>query len=111
MQQNPKEKQTTEVFPADLLATVGHEFRGPLTTIQGYASTLLRHDQRLTQEERLEFVRAISESSVHLGKLVDRFLELAQFETQAHAFLPMPVNLLALVQEAITAVQKSKSRC
>jgi signal transduction histidine kinase len=101
---------SAEVFPTELLATMGHEFRGPLTTIQGYATTLLRHDQHLTPEERQEFLRAISEASAHLGKLVERFLELAQFETHAHAFLPAPVNLLALAQESITAVQQSRSR-
>lgn len=101
--------QPVEVFPAELLATVGHEFRGPLTTIQGYAATLQRYDQRLTPEERQEFLRAISEASTHLGKLVDRFLELAQFETNAHVFIPAPVNVLALAQESITAAQQSRS--
>jgi signal transduction histidine kinase len=104
-----EDNQPVEVFPAELLATVGHEFRGPLTTIQGYATTLLRHDQRFTLDERQDFLRAISEASAHLGKLVDRFLELAQFETHAHVFIPAPVNLLALAQESITAVPKSRS--
>jgi len=104
-----EDHQSVEVFPAELLATVGHEFRGPLTTIQGYATTLLRYDQRLTLDERQDFLRAISEASAHLGKLVDRFLELAQFETHAHVFTPTPVNLLSLAQESITAVQQSRS--
>jgi len=104
-----EDNQPVEVFPAELLATVGHEFRGPLTTIQGYAGTLQRHDQRLTPEERQEFLSAISEASTHLGKLVDRFLELAQFETNAHGFIPASVNMLALAQESISAAPKSRS--
>lgn len=104
-----EDNQPVEVFPVELLATVGHEFRGPLATIQGYATTLLRHDQHLTLDERQEFLRAISEGSAHLGTLVERFLELAQFETHAHVFIPAPVNLLALAQESITAVPTSRS--
>lgn len=101
--------QQGEMLPAELLATVGHEFRGPLTTIQGYATTLLHHDQQLALEERRDFLSAINEASVHLGKLVDRFLELAQFEISPSTFFPVSVDLLALAQESITAAQKGKS--
>ena len=103
------EQQPAEVFPTELLETVGHEFRGPLTTIQGYATTLLRHDQRLELEERTDFLHAINEASTHLGTLVDRFLELAQFEARSHAFLPAPINLLTLAQESITIMQRSRA--
>lgn len=100
-----EEEPLTEVFPADLLATIGHELRGPLTTIQGYAETLLRYEPQLALTERQEFLRAISQASAHIGTLVNRFLELAQFETQTHAFFPAPVQMQALAQEAITAAQ------
>lgn len=96
------------LFPAELLATVGHEFRGPLTTIQGYTATLLRHEQQLSCQERQQFLGAISEASSLLSKLVDRFLQLAQLETHAYTFHPEPVELRALVQEAITASQQRR---
>jgi signal transduction histidine kinase len=103
-----EDQQPGEVFPTELLATVGHEFRGPLTTIQGYATTLLRHNQRLTLEEHQDFLHAINEASTHLGKLVERFLELAQLEAHAHAFMSGAINVWALAQESITALQKSR---
>jgi signal transduction histidine kinase len=101
-----EEHQPQEMFPTELLATVGHEFRGPLTTIQGYSATLLRHDQRLELAERQDFLHAITEASTHLGTLVDRFLELAQLEAHAHVFFPAPVNLLTLTQESLAMVPK-----
>lgn len=100
--------QSEEMLPAELLATVGHEFRGPLTTIQGYAGTLLRHEHQLSLAERQDFLIAISDASTSLGKLVDRFLEMAQFEIQAHPFMPVAVDIKALAYEAITAVQKTR---
>ncbi|HEU5376283.1 MAG TPA: HAMP domain-containing sensor histidine kinase [Ktedonobacteraceae bacterium] len=100
--------QSEEMLPAELLATVGHEFRGPLTTIQGYAGTLLRHEHQLSLAERQDFLIAINDASTSLGKLVDRFLEMAQFETQAHPFMPVAVDIKALAYEAITAVQKAR---
>lgn len=103
-----QESPSADGFPAELLATVGHEFRGPLTTIQGYATTLLRHEHQLTSAERQEFLCAINEASARLGKLVDRFLTLAQFETHAHTLALMPLNLLTLAQESITALQRKQ---
>jgi len=97
-----------EQLPTELLATVGHELRGPLTTIQGYAQTLLRYEPQLAPTERQEFLRAISQASTHISLLVNRFLELAQFETHTHVFLPAPVNMRALAQEALTAAQAGR---
>lgn len=105
-----EKKPVQEVFPAELLTTVGHELRSPLTTIQGYATTLLRHDQQLAVEERRDFLHTISEASAHLGKLIDRFLELAQFESQTHTFVPVSLDLLALTRESITSMQKRRQR-
>lgn len=104
-----EEEPLAPVLSAELLATIGHELRGPLTTIQGYAETLLRYEPQLALAERQEFLRAISQASAHIGTLVNRFLELAQFETQTHAFFPAPVQMQALAQEAITAAQERGS--
>lgn len=103
-----EEEPLAEALPADLLATIGHELRGPLTTIQGYAETLLRHEQQLAPEERREFLQAISQASAHVGALVNRFLELAQFETQTHTFLPVLIDMHALAQESIAATQRGR---
>jgi len=44
-----------ELLKAELLATVSHELRSPLASIKGYAATLLRHEDRISREERREF--------------------------------------------------------
>jgi len=49
---DPLVPRETEVFKAELLATVAHELRGPLTAIEGYAATLLRHERRISRKER-----------------------------------------------------------
>jgi signal transduction histidine kinase len=99
-----REQERMEFLNAELLATVSHELRGPLASIKGYTATLLRHDQHIDQEERYEFLQAIREGSVRLEQLVDRLLELSQIETQKVSFVPMPLNLPSLVQEAIAAM-------
>ncbi len=93
-----------ELLKAELLATVSHELRSPLSSIKGYAATLLRHEHRIGREERHEFLLAINEASDRLAVVIDRLLEMSQLDTGTITLDPAPVNLVHLVQEAITAL-------
>ena len=59
----------TEQRLIELLATIGHEFRTPLSVIDGYALTLLRRARQLTQQ-----------ASKHMEFLVTRLIEIAELE-------------------------------
>ncbi len=95
-----------ELFKAELLATVSHELRSPLASIKGYAATLLRHERRISREERREFLLAINEASDRLEVIVNRLLEVSQLETGTIEIDRVPVNLVFLVREAILAAQE-----
>jgi signal transduction histidine kinase len=95
-----------ELLKAELLATVSHELRSPLASIKGYAATLLRHERRISREERHEFLLAITEASDRLAAVIDRLFEMSQLETgDIHIELTV-VNLAYLVREAITALEQ-----
>jgi signal transduction histidine kinase len=100
-----------ELLKAELLATVSHELRSPLASIKGYAATLLRHEQRISREERREFLLAINEASDRLGVVIDRLLEMSQLETGTITITRAPVNPVHLVREALTAIgQRAKEQ-
>lgn len=91
---------------AALLGTVSHELRSPLTTIKGYAETLLRHERRLPRAERHEFLQTISAASDRMEVLINRMLELSQLEAGTLSIQSSPVNALQLVHEAVQAVEQ-----
>lgn len=93
-----------ELLKAELLATVSHELRSPLASIKGYAATLLRHEQRISREERREFLLAINESSDRLAVVIDRLLEMSQLETGTITINRASVNPVHLVREALIAI-------
>lgn len=101
-----KAQQNSELLKAELLATVSHELRSPLASIKGYTTTLLRHEQRISPEERHEFLLAINGASAQLETIVDRLLEVSQLETKTVRFEPIAINLIHLVQEALTAARR-----
>ncbi|GCE45867.1 phospho-acceptor domain-containing protein [Thermosporothrix hazakensis] len=102
-----RSEQKIEFLKAELLATVSHELRGPLASIQGYATTLLRHDQQITRQERHEFLVAINQAGKRLERIVGQLLEISQLETQIHPFSPDAVNLIYVIQESILNVQQA----
>jgi signal transduction histidine kinase len=95
-----------DLLKAELLATVSHELRSPLASVKGYAATLLRHDRRISRQERHEFLLAITKASDRLAVVIDRLLEISQLDTDALALKPSTVDLAYLVREALTASEE-----
>jgi signal transduction histidine kinase len=94
-----------DMFNAELLETVSHELYSPLASIKGYAATLLRHEHRLEREEQHQFLLAISEASNRMEIIIERLLEVSQFETGQVTLACSPVDLARLTSEAIAVVK------
>jgi K+-sensing histidine kinase KdpD len=58
----------------DLLASVSHEFRTPLTAIRGSAATLAAREDRIAPEDRRALLDGIVEHSERLGRLLEDML-------------------------------------
>ena len=73
------EIRKTERMRKDFVANVSHEFKTPLTSIRGYAETLLNLEPGDPEVVR-EFLEAIDRNSRFLQMLVDDLLVLASLE-------------------------------
>jgi PAS domain S-box-containing protein len=72
------------------LAVTSHELRTPITVVQGYASTLLRHWDNITDEERRGSVERIAERTRALAALVEQLL----LGSRAGLAAPTPSHVL-----------------
>lgn len=99
----PREEMSVEV---ELLGTVSHELRTPLAAIKGYATTLLRHEERLPQAERREFLEAIEHASDRLEIVIDRLLEMSQLEAGCVKLQRFPVDIKRAVDDAVMALRE-----
>ncbi len=75
-----RELNNTTIIHSDFTRNVSHEFKTPLSTIEGYATLLENRD--LTEEERYQYAAAIVESTHRLTKLTGNILELSRLENQ-----------------------------
>src|SRR5205823_1611221 len=69
-----------EQMKSEFVATVSHELRGPLTSIYGFAETLLREDVAFGEDERRTFLGYIASESERLTSIVDALLNVARLD-------------------------------
>ena len=70
----------TETLRTDFIANVSHELKTPLAVIGNYATML--QQPNVTEEEQLEYAKAISDSSRRLAQLITNILKLNKLENQ-----------------------------
>jgi PAS domain S-box-containing protein len=88
------------------VSTVSHQLRAPLTSIYGFAETLLRRDVLFGEAERETFLRYISSEAQRLTSIVDTLLTVARLEAgDLHVELA-PTDLRGIVSEVVTSVQE-----
>jgi signal transduction histidine kinase len=70
--------QQRSEYIRNFAAHVSHEFKTPLTAIQGASELLSEHMQTMPEEERARFLSAIQDNTGRLKRLVSRLMELAR---------------------------------
>lgn len=75
-----KELSGTETLRTDFIANVSHELKTPLSVIQNYSTMLQKPD--LSEEKRIEYSKAVTESSRRLADLISNILKLNKLENQ-----------------------------
>lgn len=93
-----------EAVRRDFVANVSHELKTPLTSISGYAETLLT-DRPDTETER-RFLETILTNARRMQRLVDDQLDLSRIESGHWRPSPQPVPTLTAFREAWETPQR-----
>jgi len=90
----------------DFVANVSHEFKTPLTAIQGFAETLLAGAMDDPQN-RLRFLQIILDHSRRLARLTDDLLELSRMDADRVDLEVDRLSVSQFVQSCIETTQRS----
>ena len=74
------ELQGTETLRTDFIANVSHELKTPLAVMGNYATIL--QSPTISEAQRVEYAKAISDASRKLGQLITNILKLNKLENQ-----------------------------
>jgi len=75
-----KELRSTETIQSDFISNVSHEFKTPLSAIEGYTTMLQSED--LTEEEKKEYTDKILFNTHRMSELVQNILLLSKLDNQ-----------------------------
>jgi signal transduction histidine kinase len=89
---------------SDMMVTLNHEFRTPLTSINGHVELLLDGDAGEIPPAALSMLRTIESNGSRLQDLVDDMLTVSRLQHGINANARTPIYLSALVTRAASAI-------
>lgn len=87
----------------ELVASISHDLRTPITAMHGYAQALTTND--LPADTQLKYAGVIAQGTERLIKLVDELAELAKLEARDTQAQPEPFAIADLLGEVVTQFQ------
>ena len=88
---------------AEVVSTVSHELRSPLTSVKGYTSLLLNRWERITDEQKQMMLQQVHHDADRVTRLITELLDISRLETGR---LVLRRQLVDLPQLAATVVEK-----
>ena len=95
-----------EQLKSGFVSTVSHELRAPLTSIYGFAETLLREDVAFRDEERRTFLGYIASEAQRLTGIVDALLSVARLEAGDLQVQLAPTDLREVVSDVVETAER-----
>lgn len=105
-----KELRQLDEFRSDLIDTVSHEFRTPLTSIKGYTSRLLRKDIEIDEETKIKSLMIIKQQSERLSRMVEDLLVVPDIEGARLNIILSSLDLSNLMDSALCSVKNIEKR-
>lgn len=82
-QERQRSEGEKEVVRANLLRSISHDFRTPLTTIIGSANAMLDADVHMSDEERTLMLRNIADEAEWLKRIVENLMSITRVNSDA----------------------------
>ncbi len=102
-------ERIVEDMKSTFVSTVSHQLRAPLTSIYGFAETLLRRDVLFGEEERQTFLGYIASEAQRLTSLVDTLLSVARLEAGDLQVELVPTDVRTVVSEVVGNVRQTEA--
>src|SRR3954454_7201074 len=95
---------------SDLVATVAHELRSPLTGVKGFVTTLLSKWDRLNDDQKKLMLHTVATDAERLSRLITELLDVARIDTGRLPLYRRELDAAAAVERVAESVRAGTSR-
>ena len=95
---------------SDLVATVAHELRSPLTGVKGFVATLLSKWDKLNDEQKKMMLETVNVDADRLTRLIAELLDVARIDTGRLSLYPRPLDFRQAVERVLESVRAGTGR-
>lgn len=96
----------TERVRNTLLASVSHDFRTPLSSILGSATSLLEYEDKLPREAQTELLRQIRDEAEGLDRMVRNLLAITRIDAGALELRQDWVDMRDVIERVVSAMRR-----
>jgi len=76
-----RQRMRAERSRADLVSTVAHELRSPLTSVKGFTATLLAKWPKFTDDQKLVMLETVNADADRVTRLITELLDVSRIES------------------------------
>lgn len=99
------ELQRTDDLRRELVASISHDLRTPLTSIRGFIDLVRRKDRSLAEEQRAAYLDTSLQGIDSLTRLIDDLFELSKLEAKQKAAVLEECFIDELVDDVVRSFQ------
>jgi len=89
---------------ADLIATVAHELRSPLTSVKGFTATLLAKWERFTDDQRKLMLETVDADADRVTRLIAELLDIARIDSGRLQLARYSIDLVELLRDQVAGM-------
>jgi len=94
-------RRRTERSHAELIATVAHELRSPLTSVKGFTATLLRKWERFTDDQKKLMLETVDADANRVTRLIAELLDISRIDAGRLEVRRRPVDVAAALRRHV----------
>lgn len=95
---------------SDLVATVAHELRSPLTGVKGFVATLLSKWGKLNDEQKQMMLETVNSDADRLTRLIAELLDVARIDTGRLSMFVRPMEFQPAVERVLDSIRAGTGR-
>jgi signal transduction histidine kinase len=101
----PAARRHIRAHGMEVVATVSHELRSPLTSVKGYTSLMINRWDRLTDEQKLTMLDQVNHDADRVTRLITELLDISRLESGRMVLRRSPVDLSSLAANVVEKVK------